>query len=304
MGTVLYDPAMGPSHVVTDAPPGVLSLRAWKPPLAGVREVLHARFGGHAYPRHTHDTWTLFIVDDGAIRYDLGRREGAARPSMVSILPPHVVHDGRPGAPQGYTKRVVYLELDVIGEELIGPAADQPILPDVGLRDRVAALHGALACVDDAFEAEIRLNAIAERIRRVLGGRASEPPQTSARQLAECLRADLDDHLFERLTMAQAASAIGVDPTRLARAFADTFGIAPHAYVLGRRIEAARDRILDGQPLADVAAEVGFVDQAHLTRRFTAFLGVTPGRYREAATRQWRLGRSAFSESRPATAAG
>lgn len=47
----------------------------------------------------------------------------------------------------------------------------------------------------------------------------------------------------------------------------------PIAYVIGRRLQAARERILGGQPLADVAAEVGFVDQAHLTRRFKQFLG-------------------------------
>ena len=47
-----------------------VSLQAWKPPIRGIREVLHARFTDHAYPRHTHDVWTLFIVDDGAIRYD------------------------------------------------------------------------------------------------------------------------------------------------------------------------------------------------------------------------------------------
>ena len=29
---------------------------------------------------------------------------------MVSILPPHVVHDGRPATTDGYRKRVLYLE--------------------------------------------------------------------------------------------------------------------------------------------------------------------------------------------------
>ena len=71
----------------------------------------------------------------------------------------------------------------------------------------------------------------------------------------------------------------GVSPTHLARGFTTAFGIAPHAYVVGRRLEAARDRILAGQPLADVATEVGFFDQAHLTHRFRRFLGVTPGRF-------------------------
>ena len=56
--------------------------------------------------------------------------------------------------------------------------------------------------------------------------------------------------------------------------------------MLGRRLEAARERILAGQPLADVAAEVGFYDQAHLTRRFRRFLGTTPGQYRERSVRE------------------
>ena len=81
--------------------------------------------------------------------------------------------------------------------------------------------------------------------------------------------------------MAAAAELLGADPTHLARGFKATFGIAPHAYVVTRRLEIARDRILDGQPLADVAADVGFFDQAHLTRRFKRFLGVTPGRFLE-----------------------
>jgi AraC-like DNA-binding protein len=88
-------------------------------------------------------------------------------------------------------------------------------------------------------------------------------------------------HLFEPVTMAAAAELLGADPTHLARGFKATFGIAPHAYVVTRRLEIARDRILDGQPLADVAADVGFFDQAHLTRRFKRFLGVTPGRFLE-----------------------
>jgi AraC-like DNA-binding protein len=54
---------------------------------------------------------------------------------------------------------------------------------------------------------------------------------------------------------------------------------SPHAYVIGRRLDAARDRILAGQSLAGVAADVGFCDQAHLSRRFKQFLGATPGRF-------------------------
>jgi AraC-like DNA-binding protein len=255
------------------------TIRAWKPPVLGIREVLHARFTDHAYPPHTHDAWTVFIVDDGAIRYDLDHRERVAERPMVSVLPPHVVHDGRPATSHGFRKRVLYVETSVLGGELIGPAVDRPAIRDRSLRRDVDRLHDALGCVDHTLEAETRLAFVAERIRTALGAPTAELAADSRDELAERLRAFLDGHLFEPLTMAAAATELGAGPTQLTRAFSATFGIAPHAYVVGRRLDAARDRILGGQPLADVAAEVGFYDQAHLAHRFRRFLGVAPGRF-------------------------
>jgi len=254
-------------------------IRAWNPRIAGIREVFHARFADHAYPKHTHDVWTLLIVDDGAIRYELEGRAGAAEPPTVSILPPHVVHDGRAADGRGFTKRVLYIETNVIGEALIGHAVDDPVLRTPGLRSRVSALHDALACADDALEAETRLAFVAERVRSALGAVDEGGPARPTHEVAEQLRAHLDDHVFEPITIAEAALTLGASATQLARSFSATFGIAPHAYVLGRRLEAARARILDGQPLAEVAAEVGFYDQAHLSRHFRRYIATTPGRF-------------------------
>jgi len=259
---------MGPEPVI----------RAWKPDVPGVREVLHASFPDHAYPPHTHDTWTLFIVDDGAIRYDVGGRQHGAEPSMVSVLPPHVVHDGRPGSDGGYRKRVIYLEPDVLGEERIGPVVDRPWTLDPDLRADVSVLHESLSCTDRAVESEFRLASVVERVVAASGGPRPVAADGDPKDLAERFRVYLDERIFEHITVASAAEDIGASTTQLARAFRHVFGIAPHAYLTGRRLDAARDRILDGEPLAQVAVEVGFVDQSHLSRRFRSFLGVPPDR--------------------------
>jgi AraC-like DNA-binding protein len=202
---------------------------------------------------------------------------------MVSVLPPGVVHDGRPASPAGYRKRVIYLEAEVLGEDAVGAAVDRPWLADASLRREVSILHDALRCVDDALDAEARLAFVAERIRAALGraGESGPPDHGVARRLRDYL----DAHALDAVTLAAAATAVGSAEAHAARSFMDAFGITPHAYLVGRRLEAARDRILAGQPLAAVAAEVGFYDQAHLTRRFRRFLGTTPGRFREAALR-------------------
>lgn len=254
-------------------------VRAWRPSVPGVREVFHAQFLEHAYPPHTHDTWTLFVVDEGEIRYDLDRRHQGARRSTVSVLPPHVVHDGRAATARGYRKRVIYLETSVLGEHLIGRAVDQPFIEDIRLRRTLDTLHELLRRPDDALEAETRLAFVAERLREHLTDQAEDRQLYKSSDLAERLRDLLDACTFKTMTLAAAAELLAANPTHLVRSFTQTFGIAPHAYVLSRRIEAARLRLLEGEPIARVAASVGFFDQSHLTRHFKRHVGTTPGRY-------------------------
>ena len=254
-------------------------VRAWRPAVPGVTEVFHARYATYAYPPHAHGTWTLFIVDDGAVRYDLDRHPLGADPSMVTLLPPHVAHDGRPATRRGFRMRVLYLDGAVVGEHLIGRAVDRPIVPDPSLRRGLSAVHELLAYPDDALEAESRLAFVVERLRGHLRDRIDHYDWGRTRRLAEELRALLDAHLVERLTLAAASRQLGASPAHLVRCFSRTFGLAPHAYRIGRRIEIARLQLLDGRPTADVAVGVGFYDQSHFTRHFRRLVGTTPGRY-------------------------
>lgn len=246
--------------------------------------MLHARFTDHAYPLHTHDAWTLLIVDDGAIRYDIDRREqGVVRPT-VTLLPPDVPHDGRAATSHGFRKRVAYLDRSVLGKDLIGRAVDRPSLPDPALRQQVDRLHVALHHPVDTFEAESRLELIRERLEQHLRGRSpagSDPPVAG---LPARLRELLDAELVNGVTLHAAAETLNAHPAHLVRAFTRQYGLPPHRYLTGRRVDLARQLLLAGRPAAEVAVAVGFYDQAHLTRHFRRYLGVPPARYRRRAT--------------------
>jgi AraC-like DNA-binding protein len=254
-------------------------VHAWKADVPGIHEVLHARFVDHAYPAHTHDAWTVFTVDEGSIAYDLEhRRRGVAR-SKVTLLPPHVVHDGRPGSIEGYRKRVLYVGTEVLGEHLIGPAVDEPDVDDASLVRGFRSLHRALADPRDAFEAESLFAVVASRLIERLGGRPTEEdPHDDL--IAGDLRDLLDARSFVGVTLAEAGRILDATPAHLVRSFTGRFGISPHRYLVGRRIDVARARLLEGEPLAQVAADVGFHDQAHFSKHFKRHLGTTPGSFR------------------------
>lgn len=254
---------------------------AWRPRVAGVVEVFHARFTAHEYPMHVHDAWTLLIVDDGAVRYDLDRHRRGTPGDTVSLLPPQVAHNGSAATPDGFRKRVVYLDTSLLDERFIGAAVDGPDLADPVLRRRVGQLHRALAVPGDEFEAESRLTLLRPSLELP---RAQAPSPGAG--LARSLRELLDARAAGGLSLEEAAGLLQAHPAHLVRAFSAAFGIPPHQYLVSRRVSLARRLLLDGRPAAEVAIEAGFYDQSHFTRHFKRAVGTTPGRYaRSSASR-------------------
>ncbi|WP_125775836.1 AraC family transcriptional regulator [Antribacter gilvus] len=253
-------------------------VRAWRPAVPGVAEVLHARWAEHAYPLHTHDTWTVLVIDEGMVGYALDRHEHAALTSGVTVLPPHVAHDGRSVTHGGFRKRVVYLDAGVLPESLVGRAVDGPLLRDADLRSGVVRLDRALVA-GDLLAAETGLALAAERIAWHLLGRPSLPDGGPGSAVARATRDLLDADPTADVRLADLAAALGVTTPHLVRSFTREFGLPPHRYLVGRRLDLARRRLLAGEPAGDVAAATGFHDQSHLTRHFRRLLRTTPGRY-------------------------
>jgi AraC-like DNA-binding protein len=164
----------------------------------------------------------------------------------------------------------------VLGDHLVGAAVGHPTLADPVLRRRISRLHQVLTVRTEDLEAASRLAFVAERL---VGHLRPAPARRPGRTVAHRLRELLDADVPGGVRLDEAAAALGVHPASLVRAFSREFGIPPHRYLTGRRLELARRLLLDGHPPADAAARAGFYDQAHLTRHFTRLLGVGPGRY-------------------------
>jgi AraC family transcriptional regulator len=95
------------------------------------------------------------------------------------------------------------------------------------------------------------------------------------------VQAFINEHFGESIAVRQLAGLVHMSPYHFARMFKKATGQPPHAYITMRRLERARELLVDSElPLVEVAASVGFQTQAHFTEVFHKHTGVTPRAFR------------------------
>ena len=87
----------------------------------------------------------------------------------------------------------------------------------------------------------------------------------------------VEANLASDLRLIELSAVAGISRSHFARAFRNTVGMAPHAFVLQRRLARAVELLAQrGRSIRDVAERCGFADQAHLTRSFKSRFGHPP----------------------------
>ena len=117
--------------------------------------------------------------------------------------------------------------------------------------------------------------------------------------LAKCSRREDDYPLLERLlielkenprrwwTVREMAEMCNLSDDQLRRIFLRRTGVAPKLYADRLKLNQAASLLTDSEKsVAEIAAEFGYMDQYHFSRRFKAVMGMSPTRYRiQAKTR-------------------
>ncbi|GAA0897968.1 helix-turn-helix domain-containing protein [Pseudonocardia zijingensis] len=172
----------------------------------------------------------------------------------------------RPGGFQPFLGRPL---ADITGavlpaEQLWGPAATT-------LAERMAAARG----VD-------RLVALVEGFLR----ERWPPPDPQVELVQRIVAALLHDRTIARVD--DVSEMFGINPRALQRLFQRYVGVSPKWVLRRYRLHEAAAVLAAEQhrPWAEVAAELGYFDQSHFIRDFTAAIGLTPVAYARACRTQ------------------
>ena len=253
-------------------------------------ECFSARFISHVFDRHSHETFAIGTTFGGvqSFRCRGERRDSTA--GHLMLFNPDEPHDGWAGTSGGFSYRMLYVSVDGISRLIDGATAGEgrgpklshgtfprPVICDPGLAAQLAAAADDVLAPANSLQAAERLSRVLrEMFRRYAGARERDDRRPGANLRIRRVRELLECCYGEDVTIATVADVAGMSRVHATRQFAAVFGMPPHAYLNQVRIRHAKQRLLEGMSAADVAADVGFVDQSHFTRRFKRSVGVTP----------------------------
>jgi AraC-like DNA-binding protein len=157
----------------------------------------------------------------------------------------------------------------------------EPVLHDHVLADALRRLHRALREESYLAQDEALSSTVSALVRR--GARAPQltvpkAVPTGVRRARDLLHASYSSDI----RAADLAEVAGCSRYALHRGFVAAYGVPPSDYQRQLRLRAARRLLASGQSAAVTSAQVGFADQAHLTRWFRRYYGLTPGAYAAA----------------------
>jgi AraC family transcriptional regulator len=125
------------------------------------------------------------------------------------------------------------------------------------------------------------LEIIAEACRKRMKLSRARPPRW-----LEQTKEMLHESFLEPLTLSGIAETVGVHPVYLASVFRRYYRCSVGEYKRRLQVEFACGEIAStAAPLSQIALAAGYADQAHFSRTFKRFTGMTPTEYRASSRR-------------------
>lgn len=263
----------------------------WRLPELPFLEGRRATGSLSCYAPHTHDGFSIGIVDAGHSVFSLADHSQPIVPGDVVLVRAGDVHCCNPADLQCWSYRMFHIDQPWLAA-LLGETPATRGLPQ-DMRSQVLRSAQAVRLLDrltralDRHDADLQAEVItclhdimllcAEACMRE--DEAGSDVHADAEAGLQRAHAHLQRHCRQRISLDELAQLAGMGRYQLIRQFRRRYGLTPHALQLDMKIRQARVLLQQGASAADTAYDTGFADQSHFHRAFKSRVAVTPLQY-------------------------
>ena len=269
--------------------PKMEEAKYWSPRQQDGIECLYGKYFTFTFAPHFHPGYAIGVVESGANVFECRGQEHIATVGDVMLFNPEEVHTGKAADKKlGLKFRMLFIAPRIF-QNICGEICDKycgdPYFPATVVHDgltssKLWSLHSALERQSLVLEQDCLLYAAATRLifghsNFAVPDRAVRDDSTAVSRVCEYIAAKA----CENITLGELAGVAHVSPYHLLRVFRKKMGITPHSYQVQLRVDEAKRLLRRGLPISDVAVATGFFDQAHFSKQFKRYVGVTPGQF-------------------------
>jgi AraC-like DNA-binding protein len=240
----------------------------------------------NCYLTHTHEEYSFGLIDGGQAVYCHGDQRTPISQGMVVMMQPGLPHSCNPEQNQIWSYRMLYVNarwvqrmfLPTSSKFAVGyPAlschwsANPEILASLNLVFDALHRHAPALEVDELLVTFLARHALRDVLETVQNTSDLAGVEHTRDLIARCPQ--------DKLSLEDLALASGLSPFHLIRRFKLAYGQTPHAFQIDQRVNLAKKLLKQGLPLAEVALQTGFADQAHFQRHFKKRHAITPKAY-------------------------
>ena len=253
-------------------------------------ELNHSKNYFYNYSKHSHETFALSIIEEGEIEIEFHSQEKLyLHANKIVVFNPNQVHMTKSRVKDNlnyYTLHVdfnycKYIQNNIFGKNDVFINVEN-IIDDKKLYlkllnsfeniilEKENQSHNLSKLVDEIIEKYTNLNSI-------------KIVDEEENKLLKNIEEYIISNIKNPITLQDIALNIGYNESYITRVFKKKYGLTPHAFLVNKRIEKARKKILNNKQisLAQLSNEVGFYDQSHFSKVFKRVFAISPNKYKE-----------------------
>ncbi|MEQ8176188.1 MAG: AraC family transcriptional regulator [Syntrophomonadaceae bacterium] len=250
-------------------------------------EIVAGKGVTNTFPLHIHEKYCLGMIVKGEALLQASEELYHLSEGRIYFLNPGLAHQIRPAGDQGFDHIVLCFGAEFLDFYWGSPEANQfrfttttADAPEFsrGFMDfynRVLShdndrKNDFTSCISVFFDKLLPFGAFSDP-----ADSGKELERDSVLEVCEMIKSDCR----RNMSLDELAACAAMSKFHFCRVFKQTTGLSPYEFQLQARIKLAKVMLLNKEPIADIAAGLGFADQSHFYRFFKRDTGLTPGEF-------------------------
>lgn len=236
------------------------------------------------YSKHSHETFALSILRSGEIEVEFHSKPSQIlSPNKIVVFNPNEVHRTKSKKKENIDYFTLHLDVkwckNVQNEEDFMNL--QNLIEEKNIYKELLQIFTSIINTDTEININ-RLKTILERILTEYKSFHKSDESVDEHIIFKEVEKYIQNNLCHAITLSDISKAIGYNEFYIIRVFKKKFGLTPHAFLINKRIEKARQELTQNRDinLSQLSCDVGFYDQSHFCKVFKRVFAKTPNNYK------------------------